>query len=520
MHPDIFICYSGIDTAIVEKIIWQLEHEYGWRCWLAQRDMPTPISYDKGQEMIAEMIEKCSVFLLLSSADTTNSLNVQMAVSQAMAIGVKRVELKVDENINRTLYVLNHRLHGYIRKKGTSYKDADFVDEGFNIANQVGVKALVLLLIVMVVGFIAVRTFDVLSGGGAMVMVESPMQNTRPPSQGEVYTPEPTAYMRALERARRGDVDAKYELGRIYTDLWNFESAVYWYREAAEEGHVEATLELGLLHWYGARTNTSSGFIGDRIEAIMWFYKAAELGNANMQNLMAGFYRTGAHITAQDNDNNALDLAEHLRITVVPRSHTTEDGTVVTENLRMLEIPQDYNLALYWYRRAAQQGHSAAQTTLGVMYIFGQGVTADPEQAVYWNTLAAIQGEAIAQGNLGISYIQGYGVTQCYQQAEHWFRTSAMQDNTHAQINLAWMYETGLIGSPNPEQAFYWSHRAATLGDNTGQINVGLMYMRGHGVGQCYSQAAYWFRQAAETGCAIGREHLSLMYDLGIMPEY
>ena len=49
-------------------------------------------------------------------------------------------------------------------------------------------------------------------------------------------------------------------------------------------------------------------------------------------------------------------------------------------------------------------------TSLGVMYDLGQGVLENKNQAVYWYKLAAEQGHSEAQYNLAISYYKGTGV--------------------------------------------------------------------------------------------------------------
>jgi uncharacterized protein len=52
-------------------------------------------------------------------------------------------------------------------------------------------------------------------------------------------------------------------------------------------------------------------------------------------------------------------------------------------------LPQDYMLAVSWYRRAAEQGYPRAQHLLGLMYDKGQGVAEDYVAALKWLNLAA-----------------------------------------------------------------------------------------------------------------------------------
>jgi TPR repeat protein len=52
-------------------------------------------------------------------------------------------------------------------------------------------------------------------------------------------------------------------------------------------------------------------------------------------------------------------------------------------------VPQNYTLAAYWYRRGAEQGNVAAQHLLGLTYDKGFGVPPDYVLAYMWLNLAA-----------------------------------------------------------------------------------------------------------------------------------
>jgi len=53
------------------------------------------------------------------------------------------------------------------------------------------------------------------------------------------------------------------------------------------------------------------------------------------------------------------------------------------------DVPQNYALAAYWYRRGAEQGNAVAQHLLGLAYDKGFGVPADLVLAHMWLNLAA-----------------------------------------------------------------------------------------------------------------------------------
>ena len=60
----------------------------------------------------------------------------------------------------------------------------------------------------------------------------------------------------------------------------------------------------------------------------------------------------------------------------------------------------DYNNALHWLLKAAEQGDADAQQNMGVCYELGIGVKKDKQEAVKWYRKAAEQGNSSAKNNL------------------------------------------------------------------------------------------------------------------------
>jgi TPR repeat protein len=60
-------------------------------------------------------------------------------------------------------------------------------------------------------------------------------------------------------------------------------------------------------------------------------------------------------------------------------------------------VPQNDAEAVKWFRLAADQGNSAAQFKLGMMYTQGQGVLQDYVRAHVWFNLAAARGDQDAE---------------------------------------------------------------------------------------------------------------------------
>ena len=78
---------------------------------------------------------------------------------------------------------------------------------------------------------------------------------------------------------------------------------------------------------------------------------------------------------------------------------------------------KNYAEAAKFYKKAAEQGDSDAQTDLGYIYFHGKGIPQDYSEAAKWFRKAANQGNAKAQTNLGIMYENGQGVKQEYEEA-------------------------------------------------------------------------------------------------------
>jgi len=108
---------------------------------------------------------------------------------------------------------------------------------------------------------------------------------------------------------------------------------------------------------------------------------------------------------------------------------TSAQDTSAQDTSASSENPADQIAAtLRRIRAGAEQGNSAAQFNLGVMYATGLGTVQDDAEAVTWYRKAAEQGNARAQYNLGIAYRDGRGVPKDDVQANAWLRKAAGQD--------------------------------------------------------------------------------------------
>jgi hypothetical protein len=138
----------------------------------------------------------------------------------------------------------------------------------------------------------------------------------------------------------------------------------------------------------------------------------------------------------------------------LPMMYLDARGSVATANSEVEII-----------RAHALHGNRNAQSKLGTLYAFGEGVPTDHAEAVRWFQLAAAQGHPIAQFFLGLSYAKGDGVPQDLRAAANYYRLSADQGNALAQFNLGIMYARG-DGLPHDEtEALVWFTLSARFGN-------------------------------------------------------
>ena len=176
--------------------------------------------------------------------------------------------------------------------------------------------------------------------------------------------------------AEQGDVDAGIIVGNLYYHglgvPQDYGEAAQWYRKAAEgnfgksqwakfeeplrtkaEGkYLRSKAEAQKL--LGAMYQDGLGVPKDYAEAVKWYRKAAEQGDAPAQFELAELYKG------------------------VPG------------------VRQDFAEVVRWYREAAEQGYRYAQLGLGARYEDGESVPQDFVKAHMWYNLAAERGLAFA----------------------------------------------------------------------------------------------------------------------------
>jgi TPR repeat protein len=149
-------------------------------------------------------------------------------------------------------------------------------------------------------------------------------------------------------------------------------------------------LDINAQHNLGVMYRDGQGVQQDLKQAVAWYRKAAEQGDAQAQCNLGCMYSKGQG------------------------------------------VQQDFKQAAAWYQKAAEQGYAKAQHNLGVMYSKGQGVQQDFKQAAAWMQKAADQGHTKAHLCLGnLSEDAGD-----YQAASASYREGQAADRVYARARM------------------------------------------------------------------------------------
>ena len=273
----------------------------------------------------------------------------------------------------------------------------------------------------------------------------------------------------------------------------NAEMAFQQYMIAARDyGHPEAQFEVARCYQNGM------GVEKNEENAVVWYKKAAEQGNAEAQCALGECYQQAgnAEMAFQQYMVAARDYGRPEAQFEVARCY--QNGTGVEKN--------EEN-AVVWYKKAAEQCDAEAQCALGECYYQARGVEKDDKEARRWYEAAATQGNVTAQYMTGRLYAAlSYNVA-----AVKWYTKAAEQECPEAQYELGVCYEAGDGVGKDEAKAAELYRKAAVQGYAEAQKKLGDCYTHGTGVAKDLEQA---FEQGGKTGqCKSAEQSGRLLYE-------
>ena len=112
----------------------------------------------------------------------------------------------------------------------------------------------------------------------------------------------------------------------------------------------------------------------------------------------------------------------------------------------------EYATALSVFMPLAESGDAKAQSILGMMYSYGEGLPVDDRESARWYRQAAEQNYSVAQYNLGMAYLEGKGVKANTDDAIEWLTKAADNGHFRARSQLAYLdagYYSNLEAPPS-----------------------------------------------------------------------
>jgi TPR repeat protein len=295
-----------------------------------------------------------------------------------------------------------------------------------------------------------------------------------------------------IEAIRDGNKDIMLTLGMMYRDGANVDKdlnqAIEWFKSSAENGKVEAMVELAKLY---AKTSNEKNDGGKK--AVRLLEKAAKLGDAEAFYQLGLIYEFGEG--QEQSDERAFDyyrlaaklehLNAHVKLAIAYQfGYGTEKSIrLAIESLRFVQKnTEDEQIKEY------------ASQILGSTYYDFAMQQQDSVKKFKLLQLAAENDFADAETAIADAYKTGEGVEQDAFAALEWYEKAASKDNVYAMEAIGYLYMDA-IGDIQRDykKAFEWFDKAAYLGGVNAAYYIGYMYYNGLGVEKDKLKAKEWF---------------------------
>ncbi len=169
-------------------------------------------------------------------------------------------------------------------------------------------------------------------------------------------------------------------------------------------------------------------------------------------------------------------------------------------------------------RQRADAGDARAQYEYGRRLLTGQHVEKAPQLAPDWFRAAALQGHSKAQTALAVCYHHGLGIRQNEKSALEWCQRAAAQDEPHAiQMLMEWAAK-----QPTPQQSAKYLQPILDKRKPLAELYLATLYMKAKPAHTKHRrQAADYLRYAAIGGSGEAAFLLSLCYvdGCGVRPS-
>ncbi|CEG50285.1 Extracellular protein SEL-1 and related proteins [Plasmopara halstedii] len=302
-----------------------------------------------------------------------------------------------------------------------------------------------------------------------------------------------------------------------------------WFELASCAGDIEACYQMGLLMCekaaYTKDTQQSSEFLAI---ARIRYAQAAGQGHRDAQYELGVFHENG---------RGGLESSEMEAATwytkAADQGHTGAESCLGRLFIIGTQLQHDTAKAVHFLQRAAAKSDSSAQTRLGLLYTTGNGVKQDLERGVAFLQSAAEAGSSVAMTRLAsllllhkpqengawaepVSFSQFQDRNESHDEALRLLLNAGKGGHTDAYYALGKSLETSSqLQDQSAALRFYTKAATATVPHIKAAKRVASMYYSAIGCKADKCEAHRFYTIAANAGDAEALNALGLMYEEG-----
>lgn len=249
------------------------------------------------------------------------------------------------------------------------------------------------------------------------------------------------AITQTTEEENRENSESLYRKGEQAFQDYQFSEAITYFNQAKDLGNVDAYYYLSYSHFWGL------GVLVDYKEAYVLARKGYDLGSIPAT-YQLGFYLDNGFGVNMDEDEAKRLFQKNYQVKWFKDEFKAYKTPLQASNMSLMfkfgygGVEVDEKNALIWVKHAASLGDLVAQFTLGINYVFGDGVELDYNKGYSLCIKAAENGLPKAQFVIGGMYYQGIGVKVDNNLALYWWKKAARNGDVDSQESLTSINET------------------------------------------------------------------------------
>lgn len=254
-------------------------------------------------------------------------------------------------------------------------------------------------------------------------------------------------------------LEALDNLRRAYYSPW---AGLSWNtnllpEQQQDDGQEEYVIGRAWEHVFG-NTRDDQTWREHRKEAVKWFQKSAEKGNASGMYFLAYCYYRG--LGCQVDRQLYKDWIQQAVAKGDPWSHYQWGMSCYRDKSFNIDQKRIAELIAF---SATNNGAAASVAMQGWIFETGYGGTKkDPKKALDYYYQAASTEDAWAMAKIGDSYQKGFGVEKDRTEAARWYHRAAINGERQSMFEYAECLRKGIGIPTNTIEALTWYHRAAT----------------------------------------------------------